>query len=450
LELVNDLLDLAKIEAGKIDVKPAPFDVANLFSALRGMLRPLLVSSTVNLVFEEPQGVPPMQTDEGKVSQILRNFISNAIKFTEQGEVRVTATPSEDGVAVVFSVADTGIGIAEADQARIFEEFSQIEHPLQRKVKGTGLGLPLCRKLAGLLGGSVEVASRSGEGAVFTATIPVAFAPIEEEPAPSGEASPADESLVPVLIVEDRPETRLLYEKYLRRTPFQPVPAGSIRQAREAVRTRRVGAVVLDILLPDESAWQWLAELKVQDTTKNIPVLIVSSVEDPRKGLALGADDYAVKPVQRAWLLERLSRLTGRTMDRRAVFSPVLVIDDEETDRYILRRHLEDSGCAVVEADSGAGGLRLAREAAPSLILLDLNMPGMDGYEVLARLRADERTAAIPVAVVTSLTPIPEAEGRLAHAQVVLGKSDLSPARLRPVLDAVRSRCTAEEAGAER
>ena len=169
--LVDDLLDLAKIEAGKIEVHPIEFSVGNLFSALRGMLRPLLVGDAVKLSFEEPQSTLTLYNDEGKVSQILRNFISNAIKFTEQGEVSVSAQLSEDRQTVRFSVADTGIGIAPEDQGRIFDEFTQLPSPLQGRVKGTGLGLPLCRRLAHLLGGDVSVKSERGVGSVFTAVV---------------------------------------------------------------------------------------------------------------------------------------------------------------------------------------------------------------------------------------------------------------------------------------
>ncbi len=186
-ELVNDLLDLAKVEAGKIVIRPAEFDVRDLFAALRGMLRPLLLNDQVNLVFEEPEGVPPMHTDEGKVSQILRNLLSNALKFTERGEIRVSARSAGEGPGgplIAFSVADTGIGIAPADQQRIFEEFGQLENPVQRRVRGTGLGLPLVRRLATLLGGSVSLDSTPGEGSTFTTVLPARFA---TEPEPRGD-----------------------------------------------------------------------------------------------------------------------------------------------------------------------------------------------------------------------------------------------------------------------
>jgi signal transduction histidine kinase len=173
LELVNDLLDLSKIRAGKIEVHPVEFSAATLFSALRGMLRSLHANPAVALVFEEPDGVPWLYTDEGKVSQILRNFISNALKFTERGEVRVSARHDEGNGTVTFTVSDSGVGIAADDQERIFEEFTQLEHPAQSKFKGTGLGLPLCRKLAELLGGKIELESEVGVGSKFSVTLPV-------------------------------------------------------------------------------------------------------------------------------------------------------------------------------------------------------------------------------------------------------------------------------------
>jgi signal transduction histidine kinase len=190
LDLVNDLLDLAKIRAGKIEVRPVEFEAVNLFSALRGMLRSLLVNQAVTLVFEEPEGIPSLYTDEGKVSQILRNFISNALKFTERGEVRVSARHDAEGGTVTFSVSDTGVGIAREDHEKIFEEFTQLASPAQSQFKGTGLGLPLCRKLAELLGGSIELESEMGVGSKFSVTLPVRYA--QEGEADSGEESALD------------------------------------------------------------------------------------------------------------------------------------------------------------------------------------------------------------------------------------------------------------------
>jgi signal transduction histidine kinase len=180
-EMVDDLLDLAKIEAGRISVSPAWFEMVDLFSALRGMFKPLLAMSTINLVFEEPRDMPRIYTDDKRLSQILRNYISNAIKFTQDGEVRVRAR-AEGSDAVTFSVSDTGIGIAEEFQATIFQDFVQIDSPLQRKWRGTGLGLSLSKRIAGLLGGSVDLVSKPGAGSTFSVTIPIRF----EDPKSAG------------------------------------------------------------------------------------------------------------------------------------------------------------------------------------------------------------------------------------------------------------------------
>lgn len=171
-EMVDDLLDLAKIEAGRVDISPAWFEMVDLFSALRGMFRPVLHNPETALIFEEPHGLPKLYTDDRKLSQILRNFISNALKFTPHGEVRVTATPAGED-AVKFSVADTGIGIAPEHHAAVFDDFAQVDSPVQKRLRGTGLGLSLSRQLAGLLGGHVEVQSELGKGSVFSVTLPV-------------------------------------------------------------------------------------------------------------------------------------------------------------------------------------------------------------------------------------------------------------------------------------
>src|SRR5262249_46351098 len=201
-EIVDDLLDLARVEAGKIVVRPAEFDLGRLFGALRGMLRPLLVTDTVHLAIEDAAGLPLLYGDEGKVSQILRNLLSNALKFTEHGEIRMWAHRGADPDTVLISVNDTGIGIAPEDQPRIFEEFGQVEHAGQRKVKGTGLGLALSRRLAEVLGGSLSVESVPGQGSTFTLSLPTSYAP---RPTATHETWETDPRRLPVLVVDDDP-----------------------------------------------------------------------------------------------------------------------------------------------------------------------------------------------------------------------------------------------------
>jgi len=413
-ELVDDLLDLAKVEAGKVVVRAAEFDVSALFSSLRGMLRPLLLSESVSLVFEPAGDLPPLYTDEGKVSQILRNLISNALKFTEHGEVRVSVALSSDGRSVAFSVADTGIGIAPEDQERIFQEFGQLDSRVQRKVRGTGLGLPLSRKLAQLLGGTLTVTSAVGVGSTFVAEIPVHYV----EPVPATPATPAWEKAplrAPVLVIEDSPEELLVYEKYLKSSGFEVVPAATIRQARHALAHIRPVAIVLDILLRGEDAWRLLAELKTSAATRRIPVFVVTSVDDERKALSLGADAYARKPLDRRWLLEQLRSVTGEEPIRR-----ILLIDDDEISRYLMRRLLDDLPCVVSEATSGRAGLQRAREDPPDAILLDLAMPDVSGEEVLEQLRADSVTAGIPVVIVTSKVLADAERSRLSQQALAI------------------------------
>ncbi len=312
-ELVNDLLDIAKIEAGKVDVRPVPFEVGDLFGALRGMLRPLLISESLTLTFISPETPLALFTDEAKVSQILRNFISNALKFTEEGEITVSASVIPEKNQVTFTVADTGIGIRAEDLQVVFEEFSQVESPQQRKVKGTGLGLPLCRNLARLLHGDVAVTSIPGVGSTFSVTLPMT---IGESGAGAKESVPVqikkDDKRIPVLIVEDNPAIQVQYEKFLLNTEFRPVPARNLREAVERWAQDRPAAVILDIMLYGEDSWLWLTELKNDPARSDVPVIIVTEVEDKRKGLSLGADAYYVKPLFKQQLLSTLRTLVGQ------------------------------------------------------------------------------------------------------------------------------------------
>ena len=427
-ELVNDLLDLAKVEAGKIVVRPMEFEVANLFGALRGMLRPLLVNESVSLVFEDVRSLPVLYTDEGKVSQILRNFISNALKFTEQGEVRVSAAVTPDGDAIAFSVADTGIGIAPEDQQRIFEEFGQLENPLQKAVKGTGLGLPLSRRLAELLGGRITLLSAPGVGSTFTATIPMKYATIE--PVLVDVDWQPDPRLEPVLVVEVSDEDAMIYEKFLKGSRFQPVRAATLAQARQILRGVRPVAVILDIVLRGEDTWGFLAELKREDTTRAIPVVVVTTVADQHKGYGLGADAYAVKPVERPWMLDTLLRVTTPPPSDR-----VLIIDDDETSRYLVRQSLADGPYTVVDVDNGRDGVDRAREDRPAVIFVDLVMPGRSGFEVIEELKLDTATRNIPVIVLTSQVLGPDEEAWLrARTAAVLSKAKVGRESVRGAL----------------
>jgi signal transduction histidine kinase/CheY-like chemotaxis protein len=421
MDLVNDLLDLAKVEAGKVTIRPTTFDTNTLFSALRGMLRPLLSqNSSVKLVFDDPEEEIQIYSDEAKVSQILRNFISNALKFTETGEVRVSVSRGHDHT-VSFSVADTGIGIAAEDQERIFQEWAQVDGKLQKTAKGSGLGLPLSRKLAQLLGGDVYVKSELGMGSTFVAVIPNSFQGETEVVYVPEVRRDLDSSRMPVLVVEDNREALFVYEKYLKGSAFQVIPANNIKEARAAVASFRPLAIVLDVLLQGEHSWDFLRDLKKDPETQNIPVYVITVVDNREKALNLGADGFHTKPVDRLWLLKELQSLTAATPA-----SQVLVIDDDETSRYLIESLLAGSRCTVLQARGGMEGLRMARQSQPGLIVLDLGMEDLSGFDVLQELKADPRTANIPVIIHTSKMLDDEDYARIRLAVDVIPKSIMS------------------------
>jgi signal transduction histidine kinase/DNA-binding response OmpR family regulator len=420
-ELVNDLLDLSKAEAGKIVIYPAEFSIENLFGALRGMLRPLLAGTSVSLVFEVPEGMPLVFSDEAKVSQILRNFISNALKFTESGEVRVTAAFSEAIDSVVFTVSDTGIGIAPEDLDSIFQEFTQIDSQLQRKVKGTGLGLPLSKKLAELLQGSIGAESQVGVGSTFWATVPRLYQP-GEKPV-QVETLRRDPARQPVLLIEDHFETRLIYEKFLRASHFQIIAARTVREAQSVLDSLTPAAIILDILLQGENAWAFLARLKADPKTSDIPIIVATSVDDQRKALALGADRYALKPIAKATLLDMLGEVSTVRSEKKRV----LIIDDEEISRYLVRQLFAGANLRFIEARNGSEGLYAAGAERPDLIVLDLAMPDMTGYEVLRQLKSNPATMTIPVIVATSRILSSEEQRQLLNQVfAIFPKADLA------------------------
>jgi signal transduction histidine kinase/CheY-like chemotaxis protein len=416
-ELVNDLLDLAKVEAGKTTVRPTEFQVDSLFGALRGMLRPLLLNQSVALVFEGVEDLPPLYTDEGKVSQILRNLISNGLKFTERGEVRISAQRGPADETIRFEVSDTGIGIHANDLERIFDEFTQLEHRIQRRVKGTGLGLALSKRLAELLGGTLSVTSEPGVGSRFTLRIPMHYrAPradtFEWIPEPGKE---------PVLIVDDAAEAQYFYAKALGSSTFQIYPARSIRDAELALRTIQPAAIILDILLGNEESWDLLLRIRRDDRLSNIPVIVVSSVGEREKAMALGANAYLPKPVDRRLVLEALNTLRGHKSIR------VVAIDDDEGMRFLISHCLLAPQYELRVASTGEEGLAMIASDPPDAVVLDLILPDPDGYEVLRRLRNHDESRHIPVLAVTSAALDAQAQQRLLRlADGFLPKSDIS------------------------
>jgi signal transduction histidine kinase len=298
-ELVNDLLDLAKVEAGKTEVRPSEFMVEPLFGALRGVMRPLLSSDAVALVFDDASGLPPLDTDEGKVAQILRNLISNAIKFTEAGEVRVAAVV--EGDAIVFAVRDTGMGIAPEHLELIFQEFAQVGAPVRKDQKGTGLGLPLSKRLAELLGGSITVESRKGEGSTFRFAVPRGY----QVEAPSE---------LRLLVVDDEETSRYIVRQCLRDTPLVVDEAASGAEAIRKVHEKRPDAILLDLNMPGMTGIEVLDYLGRAPATRDVPVLIFTAAmltEEERQGVARAQRILAKNEVGRDMLIAALKEALG-------------------------------------------------------------------------------------------------------------------------------------------
>jgi CheY-like chemotaxis protein len=329
----------------------------------------------------------------------------------------VRASPGGNDETVTFCVEDTGIGIAHEDLERIFEEFVQVRGPMQTRVKGTGLGLPLCRRLAHALRGEVRVESVLGEGSRFYLNIPIRYA--EETLAALPAAGPTSTQMwrVPVLVVENDPDMQRFYEDALAATAYRVVAASTLHQAAAVLARERPAVIILDILLKGGDAWRWLAERRGNADLRAIPVLVTSSVGEERKALALGADDFIRKPVERAHLLQRLN---GATRSR------VLVIEDDDTTRYAVRKLLHAADFLVLEAANGEDGLQAAATARPRSILLDLGLPDVDGFAMLDRLGTSPETRDIPVVLATA-RDLTDAERCTleARAFAVLSKREL-------------------------
>jgi signal transduction histidine kinase/CheY-like chemotaxis protein len=421
-ELVNDLLDLSKMEAGKATLRHSRFVVRDLLSALRGMMKPLLPpDSPVELRLVEPEEALELETDESRLSQVLRNLVSNALKFTETGHVTLAVAPGPRDT-VVFTVQDTGIGIAPEHHERVFEEFSQVDSPLQRKVKGTGLGLPLSRKLTELLGGSLTMKSAPGQGSTFTVTIPRVHTEVAEMTGLVSRSEQLDPSRAPVLVLEDDRQTLFLYEKYLARSGFQVLPVRSTEEARRVMERVRPAAMVLDVMLEGETSWNFLADMKNSEATRDIPVLVVTVTDREQKARALGADEFWLKPVDEIRLQKKL-----QAMARSGPVERLLLIDDDDVHRYLLKQLLKDLPYVLLEASGGKEGVRLAREQAPHLIFLDFVLPDITAFDVLDELKADPRTREIPVILHTSHELQDDERTRLAReTAAILAKHTLS------------------------
>jgi signal transduction histidine kinase/CheY-like chemotaxis protein len=433
-EMVNDLLDLAKVEAGKIRIRSKRFEVHELFSALKGMLKPLLAdNNSVDLVFEDAIELPPLRTDEGKVSQVLRNLISNALKFTPDGKVTVSARMVDER-DIQFTVADTGIGIAAEHHESIFREFSQVENPLQERYRGTGLGLPLCRNLAMLLGGRIWLESELGHGSTFFVRLPSVYVGEAAQQGDSAMPPAPDFQRTPVLILEDSDETAHLFESYLRDSEFQPILTSTVAQSEVWTARHSPAAVVADVYIGDDQSWGFIARLR--ERLPELPIIVTSVQNESAAAIARGGSVFLPKPVDRDALIGELRRLTANTGTRR-----VLLVDDNEVSRYILRDLLDQPWLDIREAASGTEALSALNEQLPDAVILDLLMPDISGFEILRQLRSQVTTKSLPVLIYTSkvLSETEKAQLESWRAGIIRKEDITTRLSAQPFLDWIRS-----------
>jgi len=402
LGLINDILDLSKIEAGQMELRLVKVSISDVAGQVLSIVEPLAAQKAIRLE-AAVTGLGEIEADASKFKQMLLNLVSNAIKFTPTGgTVRISGRRLAD--AAEISVADTGIGIAEADQARIFHEFQQVDGGVDRQQQGTGLGLTLTRRFARLHGGEVRVQSEPGKGSVFTIHMPlqvVTQGRVVEPLASATGHSNGNPAAPLVLIVEDDPPAGELLSRQLEKAGFRAEVVRSGADVVAKARKSKPAAITLDILLPELDGWEVLNRLKHDEITSSIPVIVISVVDNPELGLALGAVDYFVKPVPAEELVSRLRRFNFVALAG-PVKTQVLVVDDERANRDWLTEVLEPAGFGVIPAGGGREAIELARSEQPDLILLDLMMPEVSGFDVVEALRSDKSTSALPIMVLTA------------------------------------------------
>jgi len=414
LGLINDILDLSKIEAGKMELHLETFDVSSLIAEVASTIEMQVAKNGNTLDIHCAPDTGAMRADLSKVRQGLFNLVSNAAKFTHGGSIRIEAERQEMDATewILFRVSDTGIGMSADQIVRLFQSFTQADTSTTRKFGGTGLGLALTRRFCQMMNGDVTVHSVPGEGSVFTVKLPAIVndpvsevaiaAPIAEGNSLNADpGAPIDGELPPVrtcvLVIDDDPMQRDLMRRYLGKEGFAVRTATGGKQGLRLARQLLPAAITLDVMMPDMDGWSVLAALKVDPTLRDIPVIMLTMVDEPERGFTLGASDYATKPVNR----QRLSQILKKYTCLRPP-CPVLVVDDDASNRELTRSMLEKEGWTVTEAENGMQALKSMERERPSLIFLDLMMPEMDGFEFASEVRRHPEWRSIPIVVVTA------------------------------------------------
>ena len=458
LGLINDILDIAKIEAGKMDIYLETFSVAQMAREVVATIRPMAEKNGNNLVLNVPIDVGNLHADVTKMRQSLLNLLANASKFTQNGTIFFEAQRSNEFVE--FIVTDTGIGMTPEQCQRLFQEFSQADNSTTRKYGGSGLGLVITKRFAQMMGGEIIVRSQEGEGSTFILKVPafvgetIALSPPvqpisdvpplagteedidflthplvltkingESSDCDSGSGTGKEKSENNILVIDDDPAIRDLSRRLLEPAGYNVITAEGGEEGIRLARKLRPQVILLDVMMPQVDGWTVLSVLKADTELAKIPVVLQTFVEDKVMGLALGASDYLTKPIERDRLMGVLTRYcldTERNTQRTA-----LIVEDDENTRELLERLMVKEGWAVLLAKNGREGLEILKKSVPSLILLDIMMPEIDGFGFLERMRENPECRDIPVIVVTAKELTAEDRSRLnGEVAAILRKGD--------------------------
>jgi signal transduction histidine kinase/DNA-binding response OmpR family regulator len=406
LELINDILDLSKIEAGKIEIRPAEFELREFIQLVGKMVSPLIDERGLTLEIVLSEDLPrTLYNDKNRIKQVMINLLSNAIKFTEKGKIRLEAgmlQPDEGGAAttIEFHVSDTGIGIKPDHIRDIFDEFKQIEGSLKDKPAGTGLGLTISKRLVEMMGGKIWVDSKFGEGSVFHITVPCKLADVPKHLQAVLQNMLPDKNKKLIITIDDEVEAQKILKVYLKTEGYDVIQAYNAMEAMQFAKKYQPFAITLDIIMPGKDGWDILKELKDHPETESIPVICISMLDNRDLGLSLGAFNYLVKPVGKEQFINELRRI-----EKSYTIYDVLIIDDDPKAVDLISRYLGDeNGYGIRKANGGKEGLEKVSEQLPDLVILDLMMPDVDGFEVLGHLKESETTKHIPIIIVSGKT----------------------------------------------
>ncbi len=438
LSLINDILDLSKIEAGKIDLNTGRVSLNSVLNAVVDNIRPIADKKGLALNLEIEGELPIIESNEQKLNQVFQNIIGNSIKFTDEGEVNIKAKLNENN-QVSVTIYDTGIGIPEKELPHIFEEFRQVDGTTSRKYEGTGLGLAIAKKTICLLGGDITAESKLGVGSTFVVKIPLE-AQVGSEPKQVTYFKPGT---IPgtknILIVDDDQKVASQINSYLVDEGYETIIATSGAEALMLAKKFQPAVITLDIVMPEMDGWEVLQELKKDPKTKNIPVIVVSVSEDLKTGLALGAIGHLKKPIIKDVLLNKVDSIF-RT------FNSLLLVDDNDLDLQLMSFKLKSEKWNVNTAGGGKECLRQIDENVPDLLILDLLMPEVDGFQVLEHIRSQEKTKDLPVIIITAKNLTEEDQEKLdGKVSRVLIKSQTSLQELHTEINKILSEVNKEE-----